>query len=136
MAKVVVHRTSGRLEKGNTVDFRPDKETFHLNLESGEVSTVSIDEDVKAVFFVKDLVGNPDSGRAYEDAVPGGGQKVEVRFNDGEVVVGFTTGYSPQRRGWFLIPADASSNNLRIYAVSSAVENVRMLPRPPLPYFP
>ena len=127
MAKVVVHRTSGRLEKGNTVDFRPDNETFHLNLESGEVSTVSIDEDVKAVFFVKDLVGNPDYRRAYEDAVPGGGQKVEVRFNDGEVVVGFTTGYSPQRRGWFLIPADASGNNLRIYAVSSAVENVRML---------
>jgi len=124
--KVVLHRKSGGLEKGSTGDFRPNKEKFHLHLQSGEVSDVSVAE-LKAVFFVKDLAGNCDYDEAYQDAVPGGGKKVEVTFKDGEVVVGFTTSYSPMRQGWFFVPADSGSNNLRVYAVSSAVASVRVL---------
>lgn len=124
--KVVVHRRGGALEKGNTSDFRPGRESFHLQLPGGEVSTVAV-ADLKAVFFVKDFAGDPDYDEAYRDTVPGGGKKVEVTFEDGEVVVGFATSYSPARQGWFFVPADAGSNNLRVYAVNAAVESVRTL---------
>ena len=63
----------------------------------------------------------------YQDDIPGGGKTVEVTFKDREVMVGFTTSYSPQRQGWFLVPADKEGNNLRVFVVSSAVEIVRML---------
>jgi len=123
---VVVRRKSGELEKGSTVDFLPNKEKFHLHLESGEVSALVV-EDLKAVFFVKDLEGRPDRPACYGDDIPGGGKKVQVTFKDGEVVIGFTTSYSPQRRGFFLLPADKESNNLRVFVVASAVESIRMI---------
>ena len=124
--KVVVRWKKGSLGKGSTGDFRPNKDSFHLQLQSGEVSAVNI-EDLKAVFFVKDHAGRPDYDETYQDSIPGGGRKFEVTFKDGEKVIGFATSYSTQRQGWFLVPADKASNNLRVYIVSSAVEEVRQL---------
>ena len=124
--KVVAHRKTGGLEKGTTRDFGPNKAEFHIELAGGGTSTITV-EDCKAVFFVKDLEGNPEHDEHYDDVIPGGGKKVEVTFKDGEVIIGFTSGYSPHRKGWFLVPADKTSNNLRIFVVSTAVENVRVV---------
>jgi len=124
--RVVTHRKDGTLQKGTTRDFFPNKEEFHLELEAGGVSIVKL-EELKAVFFVRNLAGRPDHHETYADEIAGGGRKVEVTFEDGEVIVGFTSGYSPDRRGWFVLPADKESNNLRIFVLNSAVQTVRML---------
>jgi hypothetical protein len=124
--RVVIHRKDGTLQKGMTRDFFPNKEEFHLELEEGGVSVVKL-EELKAVFFVRNLAGRPEHHETYGDEIPGGGRKVEVTFEDGEVIVGFTSGYSPDRRGWFVLPADKESNNLRIFVLNSAVQMVRML---------
>ena len=124
--KVVVRPKVGNIEKGSTGAFRPNKESFHLQMQSGEVSAFNV-EDLKAVFFVKDYAGQPDYDETYQDSIPGGGRKFEVTFKDGEKVIGFATSYSNQRPGWFLVPADKASNNLRVYVVSSAVDEVRPL---------
>jgi len=120
---IVIHTSQGGIVKGSTGDFRPNQEKFHVTLDNGEVAAMSVPK-LKAIFFVKNLTG--DSGRkdTYEDSVPGGGRKVQVTFNDGEVIVGFTTAYSASRQGWFLVPADEGSNNLRIYVVNAAVADV------------
>jgi len=56
------------------------------------------------------------------------GLRLEVTFNDGEVIVGSALlGYNPKRQGFFIFPADPMSNNARVFVVSSAVKSVRQL---------
>ena len=73
MNTIVIHTTQGGIVKGSTGDFRPNQEKFHVILENGEVAAMSVPK-LKAVFFVKDLTGDPDREDAYEDIVPGGGR--------------------------------------------------------------
>jgi hypothetical protein len=72
-------------------------------------------------------MGNKIYKEIYTDAVPGGGRKVKVEFLDGEIIIGFSQGYSPSRSGFFLIPADKQGNNERIYVITSAIKNVLFL---------
>ena len=124
--QIVINFKDGKIKKGNTNDFLPNKATFHLSNTEGEVEEIKVD-DAKAIFFVKDLDGDKDYNYSYDDVVPGGGKKVSVNFNDGENVVGFALGYSPDRQGFFMTPADLSGNNQRIYAVTSSVKKVEFL---------
>ncbi len=126
MNKIVIHTKQGGVVKGHTGDFRPNREKFHVTLENGEVAAMSV-ENLKAVFFVKDLMGDSERDDSYEDEVPGGGRKVQVAFEDGETITGFTTAYSAQRQGWFLVPADEGSNNLRVFVVNSATADVEFI---------
>jgi hypothetical protein len=129
--KVVVRYSCGKLIKGFTRDFFPNKERFHLipaDNPSGGAIEVFI-EDLKAIFMVGDFVGYPlyKERKKYVEGEKPSGQKVEVTFIDGEVLVGSTLGYDPKRRGFFIFPADPQSNNIRVYVVSSSVEKVRYL---------
>jgi hypothetical protein len=93
---------------------------------NGEVLEISI-EDLKAVFFVKDFEGKKTHQDSYDENIAGGGKKINVRFSDGETVVGYTLGYSPDRQGFFLTPADLQGNNERIFVVKSATEKIEFL---------
>ena len=48
------------------------------------------------------------------------GRYVEIRFRDGEVMVGTVDGTATEDPGFFLVPADPGSNNLRVYVVAAA----------------
>jgi hypothetical protein len=124
--KVVVKFKDKKILKGTTSDFFPNKSQFHLNLQGGEILDVQV-ADLKAIFFVKDFEGNKDRKKAYEDELTGTGRKMQVNFSDGETVVGYTLGYSPERQGFYLTPADAGGNNIRIFVVKSATEKVTFL---------
>jgi hypothetical protein len=128
---VVVRYSSGRIIKGFTQDFLLAKKLFHLtpvDNPSGEPVEVFI-EDLKAVFMVQDFGGYPpyQERKKYDAGETPSGQKVEVTFIDGEVLVGSTLGCDPKRQGFFILPADPQSNNIRVYVVSSFVEKVRYL---------
>ena len=129
--KVVVRYSDGRLIKGSTQDFYPNKERFHLipadNPPGGAIE-VSMN-DLKAIFMVRDFIGDPlyKERKKYIEGEKPSGRKVEVTFIDGEVLVGSTLGYDPKRQGFFIFPADPKSNSIRVYVVSSAVEKVRYL---------
>ena len=129
--KVVARFSDGKLIKGFTHDFFPNKKLFHLtpvDNSSGEPIEVSI-ADLKAIFIVGDFIGHPlyKERKKYIDDEKPSGKKVEVTFVDGEVLVGSTLGYDPKRQGFFIFPADPQSNNIRVYVVSSFVEKVRCL---------
>ena len=122
--KVVLHSLGGKILKGITSDFFPNKLAFHLtNTEDGKALEISI-SDLKAVFFVRDFKGN----RYYEEEKTlnrtGLGKKIKILFKDGETMFGYTTGYSKERIGFFIFPVDAMSNNERIFVVNSATEKV------------
>jgi len=124
--KVVAKFKDNTLAKGKTIDFFHNKTQFHLENLNGEIVGISI-EDLKAVFFVKDFKGNKNHQKNYNDEIAAGGRKIRVRFFDGETVVGYTLGYSPDRQGFFMTPADLQGNNERIFVVKSATEKVEFL---------
>ena len=132
--KIVVHYRNDRIIKGYSYDFYPNKSHFHLLPPvagfsfTDEAIEVTV-EDLKAVFFVKDFAGDPTYNERKHFA-PGErppGRKVAVKFRDGEMLVGSTVGYEPHRPGFFLIPADPKSNNLRVFVVAKAVSGIRFL---------
>ena len=129
--KVVVRYSDGRLIKGFTQDFSPNKERFHFipaDNPSGGAIEVSM-KNLKAIFMVRDFVGHSlyKERKKYIEGEKPSGKKVEVTFIDGELLVGTTLGYDPKRQGFFIFPADPKSNNIRVYVVSSFVEKVRYL---------
>ena len=128
---VVVHFKDGRLLKGYTHDFTPMKELFHLNQEA-EGSETSVCEvkvsDLKAVFFVKQLMGDKDyiEKKRFEetDAARLHGIKIKVEFKDGEIIRAFSLGYSKGKKGFFVIPIDPLSNNERIFVIADSTSRI------------
>ena len=124
--KVIVRFKDGMIMKGNTSDFFPNKIRFHFNRLDGKIEEINI-ETLKAVFFVKNFEGNKEYQEKYEDTIHAAGRKIEVEFTDGESISGYALGYSPDRHGFFITPADVSSNNDRIFVVKSATQNIKFL---------
>jgi hypothetical protein len=134
--KVVARFKDGRIIKGKTNNFFPNKPSFHIMIESGGEEDVKVNnlktieipvEVLKGAFFVKDFEGDKSRKDLYHDVIPGGGRRVRVKFSDGEVIVGYTQSYSSRLQGFFIIPADKRSNNIRIFVVKSAIDEVTFL---------
>ena len=131
-SKIVVRYKTGKILKGYTQNFFPNKPMFHLNplgaTGSGHLVEVMV-EELKAIFYVRDFTGNAKHVDKKQLA-PGErpqGRLMEVACLDGEVIVGTTTGYDPKRSGFFLFPIDPSANNARVFMVINAVKAARFL---------
>jgi hypothetical protein len=131
-AKFIARFRDGRIKKGFSQDFFPNKPVFHISDgprgTSGRPEELHVDE-LKAVFFVKDFSGNPDyeERKKFVEGDKPCGRKVEVAFEDGEVLEGTVLGYNPNQSGFFLFPADPKSNNTRVFVLRDAVKNFRYL---------
>ena len=131
-SKVVVRFRDGKVVKGYTQNFFPNKPTFLLRpynaRNPNELVEISIDA-LKAVFFVRDFLGNikyKERKRVTEGDNPQG-RFIEVTCKDNEVIVGSTSGYDPKRPGFFVFFFDPMANNIKAYIVSAAVSKVRYL---------
>ena len=126
--KVVVAYIDGRRLKGYVYDFSALKDSFNLLPQENPLqergARVEM-KDIKAVFFVKDFVGNPEYRQSPLAEERGYGRKIEVTFSDGEKVVGVTQGYNPQKLGFFMIPIDPKSNNVRIFVVNRNTRQIK-----------
>ena len=131
-SKIVIRYLDGRILKGTTRNFFPNKPVFHVNRHggsgAGDVIEVSLDY-LKAIFFVRDFTGNAKhvERKQLASGERAQGRLMEVACKDGEVIVGTTTGYDPKRPGFFLFPIDPSANNARVFLVASAVRTARFL---------
>ena len=130
--KIVARHADGKILKGYSRDFYPNKPHFHLFPAGAGPSEGAIEvriKDLKAVFFVRDFGGDPSyqERKQFAEGERTPGRRVQVAFKDGEVLVGTTLGYNPGRPGFFFIPVDPKSNNLKVFAVAAAVTNVRFL---------
>ena len=126
--RIVARFADGRTLKGTTQDFAPTKEAFHVITSEGGARPIKVTlADLKAVFFVKDLIGNAHytDSKEFLRALPG--KRLEVTFADGEVIVGATQAFQPDRAGFFLVPADPRSNNDRVFVVTKAVRSVSVI---------
>jgi hypothetical protein len=128
--KVVVAFVDGRRLKGYVYDFSALKDCFNVlpaDKPLQEHGVKVLMQDLKAVFFVKDFMGNP----TYHDQAiideHVHGRKIEVSFRDGEKILGKTEGYNPQKLGFFMVPGDPASNNIRIFVVNKNAQQVRFV---------
>jgi hypothetical protein len=129
--KVVVRYRNGRVIKGLSYNFFPNKNRFHVfpaDNPSGKATEVLL-EELKAVFTVRDFIGNPqyNERKEYIEGEKPPGRKVEVTFEDGEVLVGSSLGCNPNQPCFCIFPADPKSNNMRVFVILSAVKNIRYL---------
>jgi hypothetical protein len=129
MNKVVAHFRNGALLKGYTNDFIPTKDRFHIMDALGDQPREVNLHDLKGLYFVKDLEGDLGHAKSNlfssQDLTPG--RRLRVEFKDGEVMNGITQGYTPDRLGFFIVPADRSSNTERAFIITSATERVSFL---------
>jgi hypothetical protein len=80
------------------------------------------------VFFVKDYAGNKEYKAPESIATPQQqGRKIEVIFKDGETLLGTTQGYNPTKLGFFMFPADAGDNNMRVFVINRNAVRVKFV---------
>jgi hypothetical protein len=129
---VIARYADGRIVKGTTSDFSPGKDFIHMRVAStvpgSPPATVRL-RDLKLLAFVKDLEGDPRRRtrphlRPFHRAA---GRLVKVTFADGEVIVGTTATYQPNRPWFFLEPAAEDANETRIYVPTEATQEVAVL---------
>jgi len=132
--KAVVKYQNGEIIKGWVEDFRPDRESFILFplIEYSEEERMEINfNSLKAVFFVKDFIGDKNYKKVrtfdVELKITPSQRKLIVIFKDGEHLYGTSHSYGRYKVGFFIYPVDPKDNSERIFVVQSAVESIRLM---------
>lgn len=126
--KIVVHMKDGTIRKGVTHDFDPAEKSFHLLPAEGGGVPVRIEIDrMKALFYVKDYMGNRDFvARRQFDEAHRAARRAIVSFSDGEEIWGILgEGADEDGPGFYLFPVDKRDNNIRIFVIRSAMKELR-----------
>ena len=123
---IVVRLKNNKVLKGKTNDFFSDKPNFHIKKYDGEIMGIDM-EQLKAVFFVKDIHGDETRRDIYDTSFHGVGEKIRCTFKDEESIIGYTMDYSPNRRGFYMIPASRNGNNKHMFVVNSAIKHIEFL---------
>jgi hypothetical protein len=130
--RVVARFMDGKVLKGTTQDFFPNRPSFHLLPADGTAAIEIRCKQLKALFFVKTFEGDRHRkdirGFVTAPAETAQGKKIAVRFKDSEVICGYSLSYTPDREGFFVFPADGGGNNLRAYVVTGATAEVKAGP--------
>jgi hypothetical protein len=128
--KAVVAYLDGRRLKGYIYNFSTQKDRFRLFLEQDSQQREGTDvqmRELKAIFFAKDFAGHPEY-KEFQTLNPvTQGRKAEIEFQDGEKILGTTDAYNPARIGFFIVPADPRSNNLRVFVITKNVRQIRWI---------
>ena len=132
--KAVVKYQNGEIIKGWVEDFRLDRESFILFplIEYSEEERMEINFDsLKAVFFVKDFIGDKNYKKVrtfnVDFNITPSQRKLIVHFKDGEHLYGTSHNYGRYKVGFFMYPVDLKDNSERIFVVHSAVESVSLM---------
>lgn len=127
---VVARYLDGTILKGTSLDVDPTKPAFHVRPPDGITAEVKM-KDLKALFFVRSLEGDMARHEAHTidpaDPRARGSTAVSLQFPDGEVMVGLTNRFPPNRPFFFVVPVDPESNNIRVLVNRSAVKKIEPL---------
>ncbi len=126
--KIVVHMKDGEIHKGVTHDFNPVLAEFHLlPAEGGGVPLRIRCDDMKAMFYVKDYIGNRDfvARKQFDDAKQQARRAV-LTFEDGEEMWGtLGEGADEDSQGFYFFPVDPEDNNVRVFVIRSSLKEMR-----------
>jgi len=139
--KVVLRFTDGKLLKGYLKEFSQNApEVLFKKLGRKRNQTIPVLK-LKAIFFVKTFEGD---SKYREKKIYGfrksEGKKIFVKFKDDESMVGYLHGEAPWNKGFFLskpvkgkegfflIPVDEDSNNIKVFVIYSSVKDITAIP--------
>ena len=124
---VVARHLDGRLVKGRTEDFRPERDTFHVEKEDGSSITRVRVGELKALFFVKSLDGDrnhTDHKRFQTQEIEFVGTKTWIEFVDGEKLAGWAGPMEQDDVGFYILPTDRNSNLEKAFVVNSSLKQI------------
>ena len=131
MGKVIVKLKNGEEITGEILSFNVNLPIFHIHFErdKGKPESRTITTGfVKAVLFLKKETADDSVVRkeTIEDSVFASthGFRLDVEFNDGEMVHGTAHKYDPNDKGFFLVPLNPADRYERIYVNALAVKKV------------
>lgn len=85
-------------------------------------------EEMKALFYVKDYVGNRDFvARRQFDEARRAGRRAILTFTDGETMWGTLGDGDEKAAGFFFFPVDEQDNNIRIFVMRSSLKEMRLV---------
>ena len=132
--KAVLKFQNGEIVKGWIEEFKPERESFNLFplIEYSEKERIEIKfSSTKAVFFVKDFIGDKDYKKVrtfnVDLKITPSQRKLIVNFLDGEHLYGTSHSYGRYKVGFFVYPIDPKDNSERIFVVHSAVVSVTLM---------
>jgi len=132
--KVVIKYKDSKIIKGWIESFRPTKDyvSIHPLYEYSEERQLNIKfDELKAVFFVKDFVGNKNYQKIRTFDVPKkitpSQRKIIVDFEDGEKLYGTSINFNKYTKGFFIYPIDEKDNNIRIFVLHSSVRKIHLM---------
>lgn len=135
--KAILRFVDGSMLKGLIRDFTLADDFVYIEDESSEKQKIKL-KQLKAIFFVRTFDGNREhrEKKAFAGARRTG-KRLFVRFRDGEQMTGYLEGGTPWEKGFFLdlkktsgfflIPVDQDSNNIKIFIITSAVQDVTQM---------
>ena len=125
---------NGDIIKGWVEEFKPERESFILFplIEYSEEERIEIKfSPLKAVFFVKDFIGNKDYKKVrtfnVDLKITPSQRKLIINFLDGEHLYGTSHTYGRYGIGFFVYPIDPKDNSGRIFVVRKAIESIRLM---------
>jgi len=124
-ARLVIRYLDGKVVKrvARECRFSGDR-LFIQNFLTNKPETFTV-HNVKAVFFVKNLLGNQErvdkQGFVAEST---GGENMFVEFLDGECMWGNCESYNPNALGFYIKPADGEGNNIQVYVDRRATKYI------------
>ncbi len=139
--RVVLRLSDGSVLKGYLNGFSPAAdEVVLVDAATSETHRVEVAK-MKAIFFVRSFDGDREyrEKKAYGPARPRG-NRVYIKFKDGESLVGFLEGDVPWEKGFFLsrpgsdgngfflLPVDKDANNRKVFVIASSVADVTVVP--------
>ncbi|MFA6054290.1 MAG: hypothetical protein WC769_02825 [Thermodesulfovibrionales bacterium] len=131
MPKIILKLRNGEEKTGEVLLFNINQPTFQMQTDRGdgtkETLTIRM-ETIKAVLFLKKDEGGGTRLRtetiAQSTYAGTTAFRLLVEFQDGEVISGSTLKYSPNDKGFFLVPINPADTSERIYVNAQAVKNV------------
>lgn len=135
--KVVIRYIDGKVIKGYIERFSPSEGEIILEDLTYQKRSINIAE-LKAIFFVRTFEGDRDhiDTKSFLGTTPKG-KRVFVRFKDGEAMTGYAEGDIPWKKGFFLesskslgfffLPVDSQSNNIKVFVIASAVRDATVM---------
>ncbi len=131
MIRAVVSFADGKKKMGNIVSFNIHKTTFYLETESDEgkpdVETIKLDDVKKIAFRKKDKPARSTIHHEKIEQSTYAGPvafKLTIEFNDGELLIGSAVKYSPEDKGFFIIPLNPADRNEKIFINSCHIKRV------------
>ena len=122
---VAVRYKDGRVLKGFTADFYPQRPLFHVKeSEASPVIPVRF-PDLKAVFFIRTPGGNPDHDERKDFSLQKTPEReIWVQFKDGEELAGWSSSFASAGAGFYITPTDPASNMERAYVLRASIAKV------------